>query len=258
MNQHVHEQALSGQGVLVTRPAHQAATLCRAIEAADGSALHCPTLAIAEPVEPQRVLQQLQALDAYDIAIFISANAVHMCLQLLGTLPEHLTLAAIGPASAEALAKHGYRVQWQPQRRHSSEGLLEVLNSEPLAGRRIAIIRGAGGREHLQQQLTAQRAQVTPIDVYRRVLPPDSAPILQRLLDAAAITLLTATSNQSIENLLLLAGEQYRASITALPLVVLSQRNREFAQLHGFTGPVAVAEQATEAAIIAALIELVS
>ena len=93
-------------GVLVTRPAGQAAALGDGLRAAGFTPLYLPTLAI-EAADPAVAVAALRAALPCDLAIFISANAVQHALPVIaaaGGLPAGCRVAAVGPASARALA----------------------------------------------------------------------------------------------------------------------------------------------------------
>ena len=88
---------LSGLGVLVTRPDHQAGSLCQLIESRGGTPIRYPALLIREPRDWASALAVFDGLADYDLAIFTSANAVERALPLIqqrGGLP---------PAPAEPL-----------------------------------------------------------------------------------------------------------------------------------------------------------
>ena len=70
---------LSDLRVLVTRPLHQHASLCSAIEDNGGEAKHFPLFAIEpvnEPILVQQIKTKVENLDNYQLIIFISTNAV--------------------------------------------------------------------------------------------------------------------------------------------------------------------------------------
>jgi uroporphyrinogen-III synthase len=73
--------ALGGRGILVTRPAHQAEPLCGLIEAAGGRALRFPVMEIRPAADQPAVQADLARLAGYDLAIFVSANAVQYTLE---------------------------------------------------------------------------------------------------------------------------------------------------------------------------------
>lgn len=242
---------LGGRGVLVTRPAGQAAGLCRLIEQAGGRAIAFPTIEIlppADPGPPRSLLSQ-----AWDLLIFVSRNAVDHALTLLpgGRLPEGSRLAAVGAATADALAAAGRAPDLVPHARFDSESLLGLPQLQDLSGERVLIVRGAGGRPLLGDTLTARGAEVAYAEVYRRVLPKaDAADLVARW--STDVKLVTATSGEVLDNLIALVGAEGRGPLLATPLVVVSERTAEAARTLGFTG-LEVAERADDEAVLAAI-----
>ncbi len=120
---------LEGVGVLVTRPAAQAGTLCELIEQQGGTAFRFPVLEIVKPADPQAVARFSERLDTFDWAFFVSANAVNMALPVIlekCSWPESVRIAVIGKRSAEELQRFGLVADLLPQRRFDSEGLLAL------------------------------------------------------------------------------------------------------------------------------------
>ena len=145
---------LAGKRILVTRPAAQAATLAALIEEQGGEAICFPLLTIAPADDAQPLLQAIDHLDDYALAIFISPNAVDFSVpQLLArrNWPDALSAAAIGPGTVAQLAGHGIGPVIAPAQRFDSEALLErpELQGERVAGQKVLILRGNGGRELL-------------------------------------------------------------------------------------------------------------
>jgi len=106
------DQPLRGVRVLVTRPAQQAEGLARLIEQTGGAAIRLPTIEIAEPRDGAALARLIERLDEFDLAIFISPNAVRLGLARVlarGPLPERLEVAAVGQASAAELRRLGVR-----------------------------------------------------------------------------------------------------------------------------------------------------
>src|SRR3989344_4207532 len=103
---------LQGVRVLVTRPAAQAQSLAQRIEQAGGEAIRFPTLEIAATRDVATLERVLVGIAYFDLAVFISPNAVAhglAHLKMHGGLPARLTIAAIGrtptrPRSARACA----------------------------------------------------------------------------------------------------------------------------------------------------------
>lgn len=246
---------LKGRGILVTRPAHQADALCALIEAAGGTPLRFPVLEIHPAADPGIVRTGLTRLNDYDLAIFVSANAVLHTLQALAPRPwpPHVAIAAVGAATARALAQRGLQVAHCPQREFTSEALLELPELQRMQGKRVLILRGDGGREHLREALTARGAQVDYLEVYRRAQPDiDPAPWLARLA-AGEIAAVLITSNESLRKLLAIVGTLGMTLLRETPLIVGNARTRDLAREAGFDGAVLVAADATDVAMLAAL-----
>src|SRR3989338_8880463 len=166
---------LAGLKIAVTRPRDQAARLARRIEQAGGIPLLFPLLDIA-PVQDQQALHkqisrlaQKEPLAAsfeerqFDLAIFISPNAVQYgmaAIRAAGELPQNLKIATVGQGSAKALRELGIANVIAPAERFDSEGLLALPELQDVAGWRVLIFRGDGGRELLGDTLKARGAAV--------------------------------------------------------------------------------------------------
>ena len=105
--------------------------------------------------------------DRYDLVIFVSANAVRFGADMLDQRRD-LKVAAVGQATAAALNAAGYRVSLMPSEGADSEALLAMPQLAHMAGQRVLIVRGTGGRELLSEVLTARGAQVQYAEVYTR------------------------------------------------------------------------------------------
>jgi len=215
---------LAGRGVLVTRAAEQAENLCQLIRQHGGRPVPLPAIEIAGPPDPIRLQQFLSRLDSYDMALFISPNAVKWGLrQLPDGLPPDMPVGAVGRSTARALEAAGLPVAIQPEQGYDSEALLKNPLLQQIRGRRILIFRGDGGRPLLAEVLRQRGARVDYAEVYQRRCPrPDVEALLagwQRDVD-----LVTATSNQILDNLLLILGPAGRKLLLATPLLVISPR----------------------------------
>ncbi|QBC31004.1 uroporphyrinogen-III synthase [Pandoraea sp. XY-2] len=194
---------------ILTRPDGQAHALARALRAEGIDTLAFPLLHIAAQADPDTLAaldRALRSLASYALAVFVSPNAVTHGLARLALLasldhrtsddltdvgahvgdlwPAALPVAVVGPGSAQALADAGiaaprHRVivpPGGPAARFDSEALLAQLDLASLAGRRVLIVRGDGGRELLADTLRAGGAQVDLVSAYTRRAPaPDAA-----------------------------------------------------------------------------------
>ncbi|MBB1125620.1 uroporphyrinogen-III synthase [Thiospirillum jenense] len=248
---------LSGQVILVTRPAEQAAGLCQLIHTAGGVAQSFPTVII----RPGRQMTAAQALlrATWDVWIFVSRNAVNYALPLLPDqrLPTDVALAAVGAGTAVALRQAGRVPDLIPaNQKFDSEGLLALRQLRHVKGQRILIVRGEGGRAVLAETLMQRGAEVAYAEVYRRALPEvEVKPLIAEW--RRSLNLLTATSDEILNNLYQLVPEADQAWLRSLPLAVFSERTAATAMQLGFR-VVAVASEASDAALLEALCRLVT
>jgi uroporphyrinogen-III synthase len=250
------QRDLKGLGVLVTRPAHQAAGLCRLIREAGGRALAFPALEIAPGGDPERLRRIFAQLGRYRLAIFVSANAVQHAepwIRGAGGLPPGLRLAAVGRATARALGQRLRAPEVVPAAGFDSESLLACPQLQQLAGQAVLILRGAGGRPLLGDELRRRGAEVDYAEVYRRLCPDsDPAPLLAQW---DRVQLVIATSRDLLDNLIRLFGPRGGAALRARPLLVVSQRLAEYARAQGFD-QVLQAREASDEALLQAMTEL--
>ncbi len=246
---------LTGLTILVTRPAQQADPLCRLIEAAGGTPLRLPALTILDNSDDPALQRRLSHLSDYQIAIFISPNAVSFGLDAIercGGMVDSLLLATVGKGSARALQQRlGRRPDLVPEASFDSEGLLALEPLQHVHGIHILIIRGVGGREQLADTLRQRKAQVDYAEVYRRETPPPTEG--SEWLDKTDI--ITLTSSEAARNLVSMTPAAARESLFAKPLVVVSERCAEQAHQLGFHQAIRVSPQASDEAMVQTLIE---
>ncbi len=224
-------QPLAGRTVLVTRPVHQAAGLVQAIRAAGGEAVEFPALAI-EAVPAAALTASLAQLSKADLVIFISPNAAQFGMAAIGTLPPAAAIFAVGPGTARALAAQGVPGVITPAGQ-DSEALLALPQLQAVAGRKVVIVRGVGGRPLLADTLTARGAEVHFLECYRRVCPAaDAAPLLARW-QADGVDAVTAASAETLHNLAALLGEAGRPLLARTPLFVPHEKIAEAARRFG-------------------------
>ncbi len=251
----IESPRLNGLGVLVTRPAHQSQPLCELIRTAGGRPLCFPALEILPPRRGGAAQELLRGLEGFELAIFVSPNAVRYGLRMLqdaGGLPGGLELAAVGEATAGALADAGYPPPLVPAKRYDSEAMLASPRLKRVEGQRIMIIRGEGGRALLGDALRQRGAEVVYAEVYRRACPDARADDL--VTRWAEIDVVTATSNEILDNLVRLFGPVHRPLLQKTPLLVISEGMQTHARHLGFQRTLR-AKRASDRAIVEALIE---
>jgi len=159
---------LSGRRVLVVRPAAQGAASAEILRAAGAEPVLVPLIELRPPDDGGAALADAaRRLGEYDWLICTSANGADRLLQALGDAAvPGLRVAAIGPATAAALAAGGMTVSLVP-RQYVAEGLLEVF--APLAGGdgRVLLVRAAVARDVLPDGLRAMGWSVDVVAAYQ-------------------------------------------------------------------------------------------
>src|SRR3712207_2607721 len=112
---------LRGRRVLVTRAEEQAAAFMRRLRDLGADVVACPTIAIAPPENWAQLDAAVSRLSSYDWIIFTSVNGVRFFWERLHALGgstdalARLQIAAIGPATAAAVAEQGLHVAFVPE-----------------------------------------------------------------------------------------------------------------------------------------------
>lgn len=211
-------------GVLVTRPAEQAENLCALIERAGGRAIRAPLLDIA-PADPgPEAASRLRTLDGVDWLIFVSANAVRHASAWLGPVAGRAKVAAIGKATAEALAERGIGVDLMPKQQFNSESLLDSPEWAQIQGLKFLIARGQGGRELLADTLRERGAEVFYAEVYRRVPVALDVPDLLERWRTGAIAAAAVTSGEALDLLAQSLAGEGMDWFKRTPTVVIGER----------------------------------
>ena len=243
---------LDGIGVIVTRPQRPAAVFASRIAALGGKPLIWSAIVIEPPADGSRLAEVHSRLDDYDVAIFVSANAVEFGARAGRPWPVALRTFAPGPGTAEALAAAGIADTRIPAKSWDSEGLLELPDLAHVAGKRIVIFRGEGGREFLGNTLRTRGAIVDHVPCYRRVAPEGGAEGLVEALRDGRAHALTLTSAEGADNLMAALGPDGRERIARLPAFAAHPRIAERAREHGLQ---AVETSGGDGGLLAGLLE---
>jgi uroporphyrinogen III methyltransferase / synthase len=206
---------LQGRTVVVTRASEQAQRFVELLEAAGARVLQAPTIVIEPPSSWAPLDRALDALATFTWAIFTSVNGVAMVDRRLRQRGlgwsgfARLRLAAIGPATAEALAEHGVRPAVVPAD-YRAEGLVARLRGEIAAADRVLIARATQARELLSRELVRLGATVTEVPAYTTRRVEASAARLRAALATGAVDAVTFTSSSTARNFAEMLSEEER------------------------------------------------
>ena len=215
------------------------------IRAAGGEPVLFPVIEILDPEDVQPLFALIDRLDAFDLAIFVSANAVQKALDLVHARrvwPAGLRVATVGRGSERELHRHGFADVIAPRERFDSEALLDLPALQDVTGKRVVIFRGDGGRELLGDALAARGATVEYAECYRRRRPDADATPLLALLARHELDALSVTSSEGLANLYGMLGEAAWRWMRETPLFAPHERIAAAARVLGvqtvvLTGP---------------------
>jgi uroporphyrinogen-III synthase len=250
-------KALKRYNVLVTRPAHQASTLCGLIEQQGWQAIRFPTLEIVA-VDNRRIRQQLETINDWDWLIFISTNAVNFALATNNGKIDAFkacSIAAVGKATEKALISAGLTVDLTPENNFNTEGLLATEAMQQLNDQNCLIVRGVGGRETLAHRLCERGATVDYMEVYSRELPVVDQSNVEVMLKSKALDIITITSGDALKNLVIMIGTELAEDLFSVPLIVISNRIKQLAEESGFK-TIAVTDNPSDTAIIKTVVQM--
>jgi uroporphyrinogen-III synthase len=252
--------ALAGRGIVITRPAGESQRLAALIREAGGVPLLYPAIEILDAPDPGALDAVIDKLDDFDLAIFISPSAVDKAMTRIAArraLPMRLRCAAIGPGGVRALQRFGVAEVIAPDayaRRYDSESLLASKFMQSVAGRRMVIFRGDGGRDLLGATLTARGATVEHVTCYRRGKPSfDAAPLIRAWVNNEVAAVIV-TSSEGLRNFYDRLGVAGQAAMRQTPVVVPHPRIAAAARELGMTRVVESASASGDEALVQTLI----
>jgi uroporphyrinogen-III synthase len=216
----------------VGRARHQASALSSGLRKLGAQVIEIPFIEIREPRSYSVLDTALTNLHEYDWLILTSVNGVDAIwnrlqkLHLVRKNLRHLKVAAIGPATKQAIEKRGIKVDVVPKE-YIAEAVVRSLRRR-LKGKRVLLARAKVARDVIPRELRALGAQVEVVEAYETVVPQSSRRSLGAVLSDSKRRphVITFTSSSTAKNFVaLLHGRDARA---------YTDRNIQFASI----GPV--------------------
>ena len=195
--------------MVVTRPREQAASLLGPLEALGAEVLLVPTIRIDPRPLDDEVAAVLGELATYQLVVFTSANAVRVFAGYLargledGGMPAGPVVAAVGPATAAALERHGLACHLVPDE-YVAEGLADSLAGTDAAapGARVLIPCARDARDVLPETLRERGAVVDVLPIYDTLAAEELAEPAARVEAADFITFTSASTARRLAGLL--------------------------------------------------------
>lgn len=209
------QRPLFGQSILITRAGDQIDDLAKPLLEFGADVLYQPAIAIEPARDPQPLDAAIKRLREFDWLVFSSRNGVHYFFERLlangydlRTLAQ-CKLAAVGPGTADELAKYHLRCDLVPSTEYRAEELAKSL-APHAAGKSCLLIRASRGREVLAEMLVAAGAKVEQVVAYQSVDVEAADPDIAKRLAAGEIDLVTVTSSAIARSLHRLFGEKLK------------------------------------------------
>ncbi|MDR2504019.1 MAG: uroporphyrinogen-III C-methyltransferase [Deltaproteobacteria bacterium] len=199
------KKPLLGKGVVVTRAREQASDMAALLTERGAQVISFPTIEIHPLESYAEARKTIGCLNAYDWVIFTSANGViHFFEQLhaLGRDTRALAgcrVAAIGPATAQTLEKHGLRADFIPEH-FVAESVARGLNALGVKDRRILIPRAKSARDLLPEQLRLAGAEADVLPLYETRPGDAHKEEFLELLRQGEVHCITFSSSSTVEN----------------------------------------------------------
>ena len=161
--------------VIVTRPAAPGQRLAAALRRRGCEVAWWPAFDIAPPANEAAVRRALDHLADYDLALFVSPNAVHATAERLAAdWPASTVIGAVGASTRDAAAAElpgsGAAAIVAPDDgdESGSEGFWRAWRATGRRARRVLLLRAATGRDWIIDQFRAADAEVDALAVYDR------------------------------------------------------------------------------------------
>jgi uroporphyrinogen-III synthase len=188
---------LAGTHVLLTRPARSEDALETLLRAAGASVSSMPLIELAPAPDAVALRTAAQAADRADWIVFTSAAGVEaFARSRRSRLSERTRIAAIGPATARAVARLLERDADLVPARFVSEELADAIAAHATRAR-IAIFAAQDSRQVLAQRLRAAGHSVEAIAAYT-THPVTPADFDQRIAAADVIVLTSGSAARSL------------------------------------------------------------
>ncbi|HRW39541.1 MAG TPA: uroporphyrinogen-III C-methyltransferase [Aquihabitans sp.] len=224
------DRPLFGRTVVVTRARAQASGLAGRLRELGAGVVEAPAIEIGDPRDGGAALRDaVGRLGSFDWLVLTSPNGVRRTFELIADARAlaGVRVAAIGPATAAALAEHRIVADLVPER-YVAESLLDALPDPPPGGGRILLARAAVARDVLPDGLRAAGWEVEVAEAYRTrsVALGDELRAQVRAADAV-----TFTSSSTVANLCDAIGpDQVPAVVVSIgPITSATARERGLA-----------------------------
>ena len=206
---------LAGRTVLVTRPAERAGSLRQAFERVGARVVSIPTTRFGSPDDPALLARAVERIDVYDWVVLSSVTGVDRLageLEKTGAGLEGLRrarVAAVGPATADALARLGVPEPLTPETYVGESLARAVIRSTPAnrrEGARVLVARAQEARPELPTLLREAGFEVDEVAAYATRVHRAARDELTAAVESGDLHWLTFTAASTVRGFVELVG----------------------------------------------------
>jgi uroporphyrinogen III methyltransferase / synthase len=207
----LERRPLAGKRVVVTRARAQASGLAATLRGLGAEVVELPSIRIEPRIESEEVKQAIEWIGEYALIVLTSPNGVRLLFEALrgagldARALSGITVAAIGPGAARALARVGISADILPER-FVAESLVESLAPIDVDGKRVLIARAAEARDVIPEHLSERGAEVEVVALYETVREEPGPEAIEA---AQAADYVTFTSSSTVRNLTEALGDRF-------------------------------------------------
>ena len=201
------KRPLFGKHIAVTRPRHQSARLGGLLTERGARVIYAPTIEI-EPIQPNKnLLKALHRLGDYYCIIFTSVNGVSVFFDNLfetgmdARSLQGIKILPIGDATASLLKSYSIIPDLLPER-FISEGIIEVLKTLDIKGKRFLLPRAKEARDIVVDFIKSRGGTCDTIPVYKTATSETVEPLTEQP------DIITFTSSSTVTNFLKIYGRK--------------------------------------------------
>jgi len=254
------QRPLLGKGVVITRSREQASDLVRILSDMGACTWEFPTIDVAPLADTTPVREAVDKLDCFDWLVFTSVNGVKYFWHELSAMGKDaralgkLMVAAIGPATAQALAERGIKADFVPDK-YIAESVVEGLLALQIGGKKVLIPRALKAREVLPDELARAGALVEVLPVYETKLAEQDPDEVVAAIEEGEIHYLTFTSSSTVDNFFqMVPAERLKPLRDKVKIACIGPITAATLKKHGFE-PDVQPESYTIPALAKALVE---
>jgi uroporphyrinogen III methyltransferase/synthase len=207
----LERRPLHGRRIVVTRARAQASALAATLRDLGAEVVELPAIRIEPTIESDEVRNTIEQIGEYALICLTSPNGVRLLFKAMDKAGldtrslAGVTIAAIGPGTARALAKRGVTADIVPER-FVAESLVESLRTVEVEGKRALVARAADARDVIPEWLGNRGAQVDVVALYETLRETPDPTAVEA---AQAADYVTFTSSSTVRNLTEALGDRF-------------------------------------------------